>query len=158
MKAWVKTKIIGSGNVRDPRRPDLKGLNLTYSMVDLGTEALCRVSGKSLDITKLLLYSDVRELTDDEALTLIKSVNPNADLRNVDIYDDELDEIAKTLGINPIEVRKSVGSHFHEQEFALIKKIAEKLKVDVSDVESDFKRGKNTAVKEIHRRIKRMLK
>jgi len=155
VKAWVRTKIIGSGAEEDPRRPDLKGLRLNYSMIELGDgTCLCRISGREQDIQMLLSYTDVTELTDEEAESLIKSVNPKADLTCVDVRDEELDEIATNLGLNPIEIRKRSGARLHDQEWGLIKEIASRKGVDVSSYEADFKKGKVRAIKRIRRELK----
>lgn len=139
-KVWVRTSIIGAGTTDDPRRPDIP-VGLTFSMLDLRDgSCLARVVGPQAQISTLVA------ITDDEARTLIKRYNPNADLVNVDVPDPELDEMAKMLGIDPLEVRRKarIDTQFalQSQEVALIEEVARRKGVNISMLVKRIKEGR----------------
>jgi len=99
MKVWIKTKFIAGE--KGGREPHLAGLKLSYSLIDLGDVCLCRVAGTPDQISTILADAKITQLTDEEARKIIKSKHPNSDLENLDVADPEIDEIAKSLGIDP---------------------------------------------------------
>jgi len=102
MKAWIKTKIIGTGTEEDPRRPYTANQLVSCSMMDLGDGmCLARVAGMPDEIKAITQDAEIIVLTDDEARAIIKSKYPESDLENLDVADIEVDEIAKSLGLNP---------------------------------------------------------
>ena len=147
MKLWIRTRVIGKGTEDDPFRPDLGGLALRYSCVKVGDEAVCRVAGMPDDIKTLAGTTGITVLRDKEALELIRKVNPNADLESVNVYDPELDEVAKANGIDPIKARKEIQkptagrSLLSSQERNLISKVSDARGVSCSDLEEDIDKG-----------------
>ena len=134
MKAWIKTKIIGSGtSEEDPRRPYLANQKLSASMVELkNNECLCRVAGTPEQISAIIADPDITQLTDEEARKIIKSKYPNSDLENVDVADPEIDKIAEAQGIDPkIRADVVISSRgrqvLQDQENYLMAHICEKI-------------------------------
>lgn len=141
MKIWVRTSIIGAGTTEDPRRPDIPG-GLPYSMVDLGDgTCVARVAGPYAQVSALT------PITDDEARTLIKGYNPSADLFNCDVPDPELNDLAKTLGIDPLEVRRrapiTTPFALQSQEAALLEEVTGRRDVDISANLDRIKEGRS---------------
>jgi len=102
MKAWIKTKIIGTGSAEDPKRPYVAGQNVDASMMEIDANTcLARVAGTPDQISAITGDTDITQLTDEEARKIIKQKYPNSDLENVDVADPEIDEIAKAQGIDP---------------------------------------------------------
>jgi len=102
MKSWILTKITGTGTDEDPIRPYLADQNTTSSMMELPDgKYLCRVAGTPSQIDTILSDPDITELTDEQAKNLIQSKHPDSDLENLDVADPEIDEIAKTIGLDP---------------------------------------------------------
>ena len=102
MKKWIQTKIIGAGTEDDPRRPYLADQNVQTSMLELpDNTCLCRIAGTPTQITTILADDAITEQTDEQAKTIIKSKHPDSTLENLDIADPEIDEIAKSLGLDP---------------------------------------------------------
>jgi len=110
MKVWIKTKFEIKEIDGIPHRTPASVLEtLPHSILEIDDNTcLVRVSGKPEEIKKLLSDPNIIVLTDEEARTIIKSKNPNADLENVDIIDVEIDEIAKENGLDPHEIRRDV--------------------------------------------------
>ena len=133
MKAWIKTKIIGKGTEDDPRRPYLAGQSATISMCEMDADTcLCRVAGTPDQISAITADAEITKLTDEEARKIIKSKHPNSDLENVDVADPEIDEIAKSIGIEPqarADIRvPTVGRQvLQDQEKHLLSLISERL-------------------------------
>jgi len=150
MKLWIKTKIVGKGTEDNPRRPYLP-VNLPYSMLDLGDECLVRVSGKPEDIKKLLNDPNITVLKDEEARAIIKSKNPNADLEDVDVVDIELEELARSEGLDPHEIKRDIqvstrGRRVLQcQEAHLLRVLAKKKGIDISDIEEHIELGSKHA-------------
>jgi len=161
MKLWIKTRFIGNGTFENPKKPDLARLEdrSHYSALALNeNECLVRVSCKPEDAE---LLKNLTILNDDDALEIIKSVNPNAELEDLDVRDIEVDEIAKQLGIDPkarADVQVPKGKKvLQDQENHLMALICEKvgmMKQDWDaeaqnsgrwsrgrDIEIDLKRG-----------------
>jgi len=133
MKAWIKTKIIGTGAEDDPRRPYLANQSVPASMIEINADTcLCRVAGTPDQISAITADAEITQLTDEEARKIIKSKHPNSDLENVDVADPEIDEIAKSVGIDP-KIRAdivvpSVGRQvLQDQEKHLLSLISAKL-------------------------------
>ena len=102
MKAFIQTKIIGTGTEDDARRPYLADLNVPASMIELpDNKCLCRIAGTPSQIATILADAAITELTDEQATTIIQSKYPDSTLENLDIPDSEVDEIAKSLGLDP---------------------------------------------------------
>ena len=133
MKVWIKTKIVGKGTEDDPKRPYLAGQRVTASMMEIDTGAcLCRVAGTPEQINTVLEDTEITQLTDEEARQIIKSKYPNSDLENLDIADPEIDEIAKSLGLDPgaradIQVPTVGKQLLQDQEKHLLSLISERL-------------------------------
>lgn len=101
MKTWIKTKIIGTGTSKDARRPYKANQEVPTSMMELeNNECLCRVAGTPAQISAIVADAEITQLTDEEALIIIKNKHPNSNLENLDISDPEVDTIAKTQGLN----------------------------------------------------------
>jgi len=152
LKVWIITTIEGDGSEEKPYRPNLWGLNLPYSWIKINdTTALARVSGKPDDIKTLIGTEGVKVLKDSEALDLIRKIYPNADLESFNVYDPELDDIAKRWGYDPTELRKAVQipidgrSVLTSQERNVIACLAVKLGVKVGDLEEDVDKGSKHA-------------
>jgi len=130
MKVWIKTKFV-AGEKGD-REPYLARLKLSYSLIDLGDVCLCRVAGTPDQISTILADAEITQLTDEEARKIIKSKHPNSDLENVDVADPEVDEMAKSLGIDPhiradIQVPTVGKQLLQDQEKHLLSLISERL-------------------------------
>jgi len=143
MKSWIDTDIIGTGTEEDPRRPDLGGYEgsskIALSMLDKGDgTCLCRVAGPQAKVQAIVNAKG--ELTDDEADSTIKSINPNAGLHNVDVRDSEVDMLAEAAGLDPHHERIKNGKYgrpLWEQEPQIIESVANAMGVPVSDKELD---------------------
>lgn len=109
MKAWIKTSCYFK-NEEEGYLPDLAGYEtqvpLSLMKINFPTEVLVRVAG-SPDVINAIVTAK-GSLTDTEARTHIQNLHPNADLENVDTRDPEVDEIAKSEGLNPDEIRRDV--------------------------------------------------
>ena len=133
MKVWIKTKIIGEGRGDDPRRPYLANQSVPVSMIEINADTcLCRVTGTPDQISKILADTEITQLTDEEAREIIKSKHPNSDLENVDVADPEIDEIAKSIGIEPqaradIQIPTVGRQVLQDQEKHLLSLISERL-------------------------------
>ena len=131
MKTWIKTNAYNAGTVEEPNfLPDLGGLEYTspYSLVKINfpSEVLVRIAGEMTDINTLK-----DQITDEEAYTLIKSNHPDAGLENCDVVDPEIDEIAKSLGLDPhlradIKIPSRGKQVLQDQEKYLMTHISEK--------------------------------
>jgi len=150
MKLWVKTKMIGEGTDVDSRRPCLP-VDLPYSMLDLGDECLVRVTGKPEDLKKLIEDAAVKLLKDEEARKIIRTKHPNSDLEDLDIADVELEELAKAERLDPCGIKRDVqvptrGRRVLQcQEMHLLRILAKKKGVDLSDLEEDIELGSKHA-------------
>jgi len=104
MKVWIKTVLEGRKNKRGGvlRVPYLANQTVRYSVMEIkDNECLCRVAGTPDQINAILADAKITRLTDEEAQKIIKSKHPNSDLENVDVADPEIDEMAKSVGIDP---------------------------------------------------------
>ena len=102
MKAFIQTKIIGTGTDNDSRRPYLADQSIHASMMELpDSKCLCRVAGTPTQIATILADAAIIEQTDEQANTIIQSKHPDSTLENLDITDPEIDEIAKANGLDP---------------------------------------------------------
>jgi len=160
MKVWIKTKIIGQGIEDDPKRPYLAGQRVTASMIEIDTGAcLCRIAGTPEQINTILEDTEITQLTDEEARQIIKSKYPNSDLENLDIADPEIDEIAKSLGLNPkirgdIQIPTRGKQVLQDQENYLMAQISEKLGLTKDFWDTEAKKSKWTKGIEIEHDIK----
>jgi len=132
MKIWIKTKMVGTGTEEEPRRPYTADQSVMYSSMDLGDEALSRISGTPEQIELIKTDPEITVLTDDEAKTIIKSRYPDSDLENLDVADVEIDEIAKSLGLDPklradIVIPTRGKQVLQDQENYLMSHICEKI-------------------------------
>ena len=148
MKAWIKTKIIGEGTEDNPRRPYLAGQRVTSSMIEIdGGACLCRVAGTPEQINIILEDTEITQLTDEAARQIIKSKYPNSDLENLDIADSEIDEIAKSLGLDPkirgdIQIPTRGKQVLQDQENYLMAHISEKLGLTKDFWDTEAKKSK----------------
>ena len=132
MKAFIQTKIIGTGTGDDPRRPYLADQPVSASMLELpDNNCLCRVAGTPTQITTILADDAITEQTDEQATTIIQSKHPDSNLENIDIADPEIDEIAKSLGLDPhlradIKIASRGKTVLQDQENYLMAHISEK--------------------------------
>jgi len=160
MKAWIKTKIIGEGAEDDPKRPYLANQRVTVSMMKIDREAcLCRVAGTPEQINTILEDAETTQLTDEEAGQIIKSKYQNSDLENLDIADPEIDEIAKSLGLDPkirgdIQIPTKGKQVLQDQENYLMAHISEKLGLTKDFWDTEAKKSKWEKGIEIEREIK----
>lgn len=166
MKIWIKTKIIGTGTEKDSRRAYINQ-TVSVSMMELeNNKCLCRVAGTAEQISVIIADVEITELTDEEAQSIIKTKYPNSDLENTDISDLEIDEIAKSHGLDP-KIRADIiiptrGKQLlQDQENYLMSLICERISLskdywdtDVAkttkwkkgiDIEHDIKDGKGEA-------------
>ena len=135
MKVWIKTtleeKKDGTGEVT--RVPYLANQVVRYSVTELeNDECLCRVAGTPEQINTITADSRITQLTDEEARKIIKSKHSNSDLENVDVADPEIDEIAKSIGIEPqaradIQIPTVGRQVLQDQEKHLLSLISERL-------------------------------
>ena len=132
MKKFIQTKIIGTGTEEDPRRPYLADQDVSASMMELAdNDCLCRVAGTPAQIATILTYAAITKQTDEQATTTIKSKHPDSSLENLDIADPEIDEIAKSLGLDPylradIRIPSRGKQVLQDQENYLMAMISEK--------------------------------
>ena len=99
MKAWIQAekKIFDKDTAGK-----LSQYNLNFSRMLLNdTEALYRISADPAMINAVINDIDVTLISDEEAITKIHLLHPNSDLENIDVEDPEIDEIAKSLGLDP---------------------------------------------------------
>jgi len=152
MKAWILTKIIGTGETEDPKRAYVAGQTVYVSMMELeNNECLCRIAGMPKQISAIIADPEITQLTDAEAREIIKSKYPNSDLENLDIADPEIDEIAKAQGIDPkiradIQVPTRGKQVLQDQENYLMAHICEKIGLtrdywDLEAPKSDYQKG-----------------
>ena len=131
MKKWIQTKIIGIGTEDDPRRPYLADQGVQTSMIELSdNKCLCRIAGTPTQIATILADTAITELTDEQATTTIQSKYPDSNLENLDIADPEIDEIAKSLGLDPhlradIKIASRGKTVLQDQENYLMAMISE---------------------------------
>jgi len=179
MKLWIKTGFVGEGTFENPKKPYLAGLEdrLHFTTLALNeNECLVRVSCKPDEVEAL---KNLMILNDDEALEIIKSVNPNAELEDLDVRDCEIDEVAKQLGIDPkaradVQVPE-VGKHIlQDQENHLMALICERVGITKQDwdmeaqksnrwirgkdIEIDIKSGRSDAHEFVLSRIRSKIK
>ena len=99
MKKFIQTKIITVGG---EHKPYLADQDVPTSMIQLSdNKCLCRVAGTPAQIATILADAAITELTDEQAISMIQSKHPKSTLENLDIVDPEIDEIAKSLGLDP---------------------------------------------------------
>ena len=102
MKKLIQTKIIGTGTEPNPRQPYLADQLVPASILELpDTECLCRVAGTPVQIATILADAAIIEQTDEQAETTLRSKHPDSNLENLDIADPEVDDIAKSIGLDP---------------------------------------------------------
>jgi len=135
MKILIKTGVVTS---IDPltsiktRNPYLVELSLPYSVIDFDTYFICRVSGTPPQISAIQANAAITQLKDADALTEIRKKYSTAELYNCDVADSEIDNIAKSIGINPqlrADIKMSRGKDIpvlQEQENYLMAIISEK--------------------------------
>jgi hypothetical protein len=99
MKALIKTGITETLD----KMPYLANHAVSFGgkIILDATTCLCRVAGTPAQIADILADASITEQTDDQARTIIQSKYPDSDLENIDIPDLEIDEIAKSLGLDP---------------------------------------------------------
>jgi len=179
MKAWIRTKIIGKETTNEPKRPYLANQNVVASMIEIdGSTCLCRIAGTPEQINTILEDTEITQLTDEEARQIIKSKYPNSDLENLDIADPEIDEIAKSLRLEPkirgdIQIPTRGKQVLQDQENYLMAHISEKLGLTKDfwdteakkskwekgiEIEYDIKEGKIEAHEFVLSRIREKLK
>jgi len=153
MKLWIKTKFEIKEIDGIPHRvPAGVPETLPYSIFEIDDNTcLVRVSGKPEEIKKLLSDPNITVLTDEEARAIIKSKNPNADLEDVDVVDIELEELARSEGLDPHEIKRDVlvptkGRRVLQcQEAHLLRVLAKKKGIDISDIEEHIELGSKHA-------------
>lgn len=175
MKIWIKTKIIGTGNIGDPRHADVPA-ELSCSLMELpNNECLCRVAGISENISLIT----APKLTDEEALKIIKARHPDSSLESLDAIDLEVDKIAKLEGLDPtiradIQIPARGTCVLQAQENYLMAHISEKMGLTKEywdaeagktikwkkgiDVENDIKDGKGEAHEFVLSRIRKRIR
>jgi len=180
VKAWIKTKIIGTGTEEDPRRPYLANQSGAVSMMEIDSNTcICRVAGTPDQINVILADPEVTQLTDKEAREIIKSKYTNSDLENLDVADPEIDEIAKSLSLDPqiradIQIPTRGKQVLQDQENYLMAHICEKIGLGKDywdaeakktskwtkgiEIESDIKEGKTEAHEFVLSRIREKFK
>ena len=132
MKALILSKIIGTGTGNDSRRPYLADQDVHASILELpDNKCLCRVAGTPAQISAILADAAITEQTDDQATTIFQSKHPDSSLENLDIADPEIDEIAKSLGLDPhlradIKIASRGKTVLQDQENYLMTHISEK--------------------------------
>jgi len=157
MKIWTEANITGTGSGADMRRPDLPP-KVRYSALDRGDgTCLCRVAGSPGVIRRIR-----QRLSDDEAEAILKSLNPEFSLEDLDVPDPELDNILRTLGENPDEIRRQIqtptkGKHvLQDQELAIIRRIAQHRGITIGKRDEDeIKEGKTEAHERVLSRLRR---
>ena len=167
MKKFIQTNIIGTGTDDDPKHPYLADQDIPASMLELpDNTCLCRIAGTPAQITTILADDAITEQTDEQATTIIQSKHPGSSLENLDIADPEIDEIAKSLGLDPhlradiqiptrgkqilqdqenylmahINTKKGISKQFWDGEAAKSSKYSKGI-----DIESDVIDGKGAA-------------
>ena len=105
MKIWIKTSMKNIGTVDEPDHiPNFGGLEskVPYSLMKINfpNEVLLRVAGMPAQNATILADAAITEQTDEQAKTIIQSKHPDSSLENFDIADPEIDEIAKSLGLD----------------------------------------------------------
>jgi len=134
VKVWIKTILEEKKDTGEVTRvPYLANQAVRYSITELeNNECLCRVAGTPEQISAILADSQITQLTDEEARKIIKSKHPNSDLESVDVADPEIDEIAKSIGIEPqaradIQIPTVGKQLLQDQEKHLLSLISERL-------------------------------
>lgn len=99
MKIWITTETMGA----DKKYAYVANQDVVVSRLDISSTAcLCRVAGTPAQIATIFADTAITEQTDEQAQTIIKSKYPDSDLENLDIADPEIDEIAKSLGLDTL--------------------------------------------------------
>lgn len=170
MKVWILTKITADGKAYT------SGQEVGFSMVKLTSgEYLSRISGTPAQMNIIRSDGAITELTDDEALEKISEEYPNSALENVDVPDPEIDDIAKSCGLDP-KIRADIviptrGNHvLQDQENYLMTHICEKIGLTEEywdteaakttkwdkgiDIKNDFKDGNREAHEFVLSRIR----
>ena len=136
MKVWVRTKLeekLDEITEEKIRAPVLANQDVRYSVMELkNNECLCRIAGTPDQISAITADAEITQLTDEEARKIIKSKYPNSDLESVDVADPEIDEIAKSVGIEPqaradIQIPTVGKQLLQDQEKHLLSLISERL-------------------------------
>ena len=133
MKILVKTKIITIEGGEHKRSVYLPVEGVAYSAIDLGDSwALVRVSGNKRQIEQIRKDSSITILSDKTALELLTSINKTAELCNIDIMDNELDELSLKVGLEPglranIQTPAKTGCLLQSQEKYLMSHICKKI-------------------------------
>jgi hypothetical protein len=160
MKIFIKTKIIGTGTVDDPKRAYTVKQSVPVSMMELDANTcICRIAGTPTQLGVIKTDTEITVLTDDEARAIIKSKYPNSDLENLDVVDSEVDEIAKSQGLDPsirsdIQVPTRGNQVLQDQENYLMGLICEKMKLTKAWWDKEVKNGKWATGKELEDDIK----
>ena len=167
MKKFIQTNIIGTGTDDDPKHPYLADQYIPASMLELpDNTCLCRIAGTPAQISTILVDAAITEQTDEQATTIIQSKHPDSTLENLDIADPEVDEIAKSLGLDPhlradIQIPSRGKMILQDQENYLMAHISTKKSISRPmwddeavksgeypkgiDIEKDIKDGKGSA-------------
>jgi len=152
MKLWIKTKIVGSGTAEDPRRAYIPTDNINCVMMEIDDNTcLCRIAGHPDEIKTILSDPNITVVTDAEALDIIKSKNKYFELEDLDVTDPELEELARSEGLDPHEIKRDVqvptrGKRVLQcQEAHLLRVLAKKKGIDISDIEEHIELGSKHA-------------
>ena len=155
MKTFVTT-VCYYDNVEKKYYPDLGGYEkdpeIHYSLCDINfpTNVFIRASGSVTKIKAIEQATVPNPQTDAQALIIIQNKYPSSDLRNIDVYDNELDDIALANNVNPLNKRRETILQdgipaLQLQEMNLLKAVSVKKGVDYSPYEADIKHGKKEA-------------
>ena len=136
MKTWIITNTIIKESVEYDIEPHIvpyiSNQNVPVSMMELeNNKCLCRVAGTPSQITTIIADTAITEQTDEQATTIIQSKYPDSSLENLDIADPEIDEIAKSLGLDPhiradIQIPTRGKMVLQDQENCMMADISEK--------------------------------
>lgn len=173
MKKWiivdyVKKKTVGiCGETIEEWKPNLDGyedkINITRHKIAYPGEVLLKISGMPSDIAFIILLPNVTTKSDDEAFSIIQTTNN--ELEDLDVLDFEIDEIAKSQGVDPqiradIQIPTRGKQPLQDQENYLMTHICEKMEFTKAwwdkeapngkwatgvAIENDIKEGKGEA-------------
>ena len=135
MKKIIKTKIIDLNGEENKKTIYLPVHDISYSVIDLGMDnALVRMAGKREVIEKIIKDKEIKVLTDEEGLIELRRIYSFASLENLNIKDDEVDDIATMIEINPqiradITITELERPVLEEQEIYLLQHICERMKI-----------------------------
>ena len=141
MKIWSTVSWTGAGTSDDPRRPDISGvsyavLEVPHTSPETGTYCLVKAAGLPGDVSALT------SIDDQQAIALMTPVNPSLTWSSLEVADPELESIGDTLGVDVKEVRNRASGNLSYREWEVVRALANKKGVDVSQYEWDVKQGK----------------